>query len=248
MSEYVSLAQHGHVSVLPLDNGENRWTTPLARALDEALDEVEQTEGPHSLVTASSDPKFFSNGLDLDWITSKGDHEGGDRRVFGDEAMKLFARLMTFPMPTIAAVNGHAFGAGFMWALCHDQRVMRRDRGMMCANEMEIGVPIPEPELALFHHKLPRHAFYETVQFAKRWTGQEAFSSGFVQELADEDEVTTKAIERAEELSRFGANRENFKWHKEHIWGADAAINRTDGPAYMLHNNGDYPSGPQRST
>ena len=109
MSEYVSLEQHGHVSVLTLDNGENRWTTTMARALDEALDEVEQTEGPHSLVTASSDPKFFSNGLDLDWITSKGDHEGGDRRVFGDEAMKLFARLMTFPMPTIAAVNAVSY-------------------------------------------------------------------------------------------------------------------------------------------
>ena len=115
----------------------------MVRELNAALDEVEQTSGPQALVTASSDSKFFSNGLDLDWITSKGEHEGGDRKVFGDEAMKLFSRLITFPIPTIAAVNGHAFGAGFMWALCHDQRVMRRDRGMMCANEVEIGMAIP---------------------------------------------------------------------------------------------------------
>ena len=172
MNEYLTLEQHGHVSVLTLNNGENRWTTNMVRELNAALDEVEQTSGPQALVTASSDSKFFSNGLDLDWITSKGEHEGGDRKVFGDEAVKLFSRLITFPIPTIAAVNGHAFGAGFMWALCHDQRVMRRDRGMMCANEVEIGMAIPEPELALFHHKLPRHAFYETVQFAKRWTGE----------------------------------------------------------------------------
>ena len=158
MSEYITLEQHGHVSVLTLNNGENRWTTNMVREMNLALDEVEQTEGPQALVTASSDPKFFSNGLDLEWITSDGEHIGGDRKVFGDEAMKLFARLITFPMPTIAAVNGHAFGAGFMWALCHDQRVMRQDRGMMCANEVEIGMAIPEPELALFHHKLPRHA------------------------------------------------------------------------------------------
>ena len=245
MSEFLTLEQHGQVSVLTLDNGENRWTTTMVREIDKALDEVETTEGPHALVTASSDPKFFSNGLDLDWITSRGEHEGGDRRVFGDEAMKLFSRLITFPIPTICAVNGHAFGAGFMWALCHDQRVMRRDRGMMCANEIEIGVPIPEAELALFHHKLPRHAFYETVQFAKRWTGEEAFSAGFVQELADEDEVTSKAIERAQQLSRLGANRELFGWQKEHIWGAEAAINRSDGPAYMLANNADYPHPPR---
>ena len=111
MNEYLTLEQHGHVSVLTLDNGENRWTTSMVRELNAALDEVEQTSGPQALVTTSSDPKFFSNGLDLDWITSKGEHEGGDRKVFGDEAMKLFSRLITFPIPTIAAVNGHAFGA-----------------------------------------------------------------------------------------------------------------------------------------
>ena len=81
MSELVTLEQQGNVSVVTLDNGENRWTTTLVRELDKALDEVEATEGPHALVTASSDHKFFSNGLDLDWITSSGDHAGGDRRV-----------------------------------------------------------------------------------------------------------------------------------------------------------------------
>ena len=245
MNEYLTLEQHGQISVLTLNNGENRWTTNMVRDLNAALDEVEQTSGPQALVTASSDSKFFSNGLDLDWITSKGEHEGGDRKVFGDAAMKLFSRLITFPIPTIAAVNGHAFGAGFMCALCHDQRVMRRDRGMMCANEVEIGMAIPEPELALFHHKLPRHAFYETVQFAKRWTGEDAFSAGFVQELAEEGEVTDKAIERGEELARFGGNRNVFGWMKEHIWGPDAAINKVDGPAHMLANNGDYPHPPR---
>lgn len=124
---------------------------------------------------------------------------------------------------------------------------MRQDRGMMCANEVEIGMAIPEPELALFHHKLPRHAFYETVQFAKRWTGEEAFSAGFVQELARDDEVTDKAIERGEELSRFGDNRKVFGWMKEHIWGPEAAINKIDGPAHMLANNDKYPHPPRFS-
>ena len=57
---------------LTLNNGENRWTTSMVKELNAALDEVEQTSGPQALVTASSDSKFFSNGLDLDWITSKG--------------------------------------------------------------------------------------------------------------------------------------------------------------------------------
>ena len=72
MSELVTLEQHGQVSVITLDNGENRWTTTLVREVEKVLDEVEASEGPHALVTASSDQKFFSNGLDLDWITTKG--------------------------------------------------------------------------------------------------------------------------------------------------------------------------------
>ena len=93
-------------------------------------------------MTRSADQRFFSNGLDLGWITSKGEHPGGDRRVFATEAMALFARMITFPLPTVCAVNGHGFGAGLMIAMCHDVRVMRADRGYMCANEVELGFAI----------------------------------------------------------------------------------------------------------
>ena len=99
--------------------------------------------------------------------------------------MALFARVMTLPVPTVCALGGHAFGAGFMVALCHDVRIMRADRGFLCANEIEIGMSIPEPELALFRHKLSMSAFHQTVILAKRWGGQEALDAGVVQQLAE---------------------------------------------------------------
>ena len=80
--------------------------------------------------------------------------------------------MITLPIPTVCAIGGHAFGAGLMIALCHDQRVMRADRDLLCANEVELGFAIPEPELALFRHKMPMNAFYETVQLARRWTAK----------------------------------------------------------------------------
>lgn len=89
----------GTVCVLTMDAGENRWNTSFTRAFDAALDEVEATTGPTTLVTTSSNPKFFSNGLDLAWITgpAEGEAVGGERRVFAAEAMALFARLITPP-------------------------------------------------------------------------------------------------------------------------------------------------------
>ena len=97
--------------------------------------------------------KNFSNGLDLGWIQNPKDFPCRRSRVFASEFMSLMARLITLPIPSVCAVNGHAFGAGFMAAMCHDVRLMRQDRGFMCANELEIGMTIPTPELALFRTK-----------------------------------------------------------------------------------------------
>ncbi len=236
----LKIDQQEDVFVLTMTNGENRWSTTFTRAFDQALDEIEQSSGAAALVTASDDPKFFSNGLDLEWVSSKGEHPGGDRSVFGTEIMRLFARMITFPMPTICAINGHAFGAGLMIALCHDERIMREDRGYLCANEVELGMKIPQPELALFRHKIPMPAFYQTVQFARRWTGPDALSAGIVQQVTDQAANLDIAIERAQNLAHLANQRENFQWMKEHIYGENAAINGVHGPAYMLRNADKY--------
>jgi enoyl-CoA hydratase/carnithine racemase len=128
----VDLRRDGEVFVVTLDAGQNRWTTALVRELDSALAEVEASQGAAALVTVSSDPKFFSNGLDIDWWRSGGHHRGGDRAVFIDECLPLFARMIRMPVPTVCGIGGHAFGAGFMWALCHDLRLMNEERGLLC--------------------------------------------------------------------------------------------------------------------
>jgi len=219
-----------------MDDEENRWNTTFVRAFSKALDEVEASEGAASLVTTSSSAKFFSNGLDLEWRMSEGEHRGGDRDVFGAEFMTLMSRIITLPVPSIAAINGHAFGAGFMCALCHDIRFMREDRGFACANEVEIGMVIPNPELALFRHKLPMNTFFETVQLARRWTGPDAVASGVAQQAHPLESLLENAMNRAAELARLGANRKVYGRMKESIYGENAAINNPHGPAHMLRN------------
>ncbi len=232
----IDLRREGEVFILTMDDDENRWNTTFVRAFSHALDEVEASEGAASLVTTSSSNKFFSNGLDLEWRMSQGEHRGGDRDAFGAEFMTLMGRIITLPVPSIAAINGHAFGAGFMCALCHDIRFMREDRGFACANEVEIGMVIPNPELALFRHKLPMNTFFETVQLARRWTGPEAVASGVAQQAHPLESLLEKAISRAAELARLGANRKVYSRMKESIYGENAAINNPHGPAHMLKN------------
>lgn len=67
----IDLRRDGNVFTLVMDAGENRWNTTFARAFAAAIDELEAPEGPATLVTTSSDPKFFSKGLDLDWVRGR---------------------------------------------------------------------------------------------------------------------------------------------------------------------------------
>ena len=177
----IELEKKESIYFLSMNAGENRWNTSFVREFAKALDEIEKDEGPGALITSSKDPKFFSNGLDLDWMQDpKSNPDGGNRDVFGKEFMHLMGRFITLPIPTVCAINGHAFGAGFMLALTHDVRIMREDRGYLCANEIQLGLSIPRPELSLFKHKIPANAFYETVQLSKRWTGPDALDAGIV--------------------------------------------------------------------
>ncbi len=236
----IDLSREGNVFVLTMNDGENRWNTTFVREFANALDEVEASTGPAALVTASASEKFFSNGLDLEWLSPEGEHKGGDRKAFGGEFMELMGRIITLPVPTVCAINGHAFGAGFMSALCHDFRIMRSDRGFICANEVELGMMIPNPEIALFRHKIPMNAFFETVQLARRWTGPDALAAGIVQQTAELETLLDNAKAKAEELSRLGANRKIYGQMKENIYGENPSINNNHGPAYMLKNAKDF--------
>jgi enoyl-CoA hydratase/carnithine racemase len=237
----IELDREGDVFTITMNAGENRWNTVFVRAFARMLEEAAASTGAAALITTSSSEKFFSNGLDLDWIADPEAHpDGGDSGVFAAEFMALMGRLITFPMPTIAAVNGHAFGAGFMLALCHDLRLMREDRGFLCANEMQLGMRIPQPELALFRHKLPANTFFETVQLARRWTGQAALDAGIVQQTADADGLLALARQRAAELAPLGTNRAVYGGQKETLFGENSPLNGPHGAAHLLRNAREY--------
>ena len=227
----IILKKDDEVFHLTLDNGENRWDTNLVREINGALDEIEQSQGPAALVTSSSDTKFFSNGLDLDWISNAPSDE---RAEFSKEFMNLMGRLIMLPIPSICAINGHAFGAGFMFSLAHDLRFMRSDRGYLCANEIEIGMLIPDPEIALFRHKLPAHIFFETVQLARRWTGTAATDAGIVYQNANADCLMNEATDKARALAYLGANRTIYQKTKERLFGESSPINSEHGASYLL--------------
>jgi len=210
----VDLRRNGDVFVLTMRAGENRFNRASVNALNEALDTVEASSGPAALVTVGEE-KFFSNGLDLTWMSGDGRDEGS--RFVGD-VMRLLGRVLLLPVPTVAAVNGHAFAAGGMLALAHDFRIMRADRGFFCLPEIDIQFPLAPGMTALIACRLSPLVFRDTILTGARIGGTDAQALGIVDEAVAADEVLPRAIARAAALA--SKDRATYGALKRGMYGA----------------------------
>jgi enoyl-CoA hydratase/carnithine racemase len=191
------LERDGDVFVLRLEpDDENRFSLDWLDAVEAALDEAEAADSPRALVTAGSG-KFWSNGLDVDWIAANGDRVGW----YIGRVNALLARTLVSPVVTVAAVNGHAFGAGAIWSLAHDFRVMRADRGYFCLPEVDLGLPFTPVMSALVTGRLTPQAAHEAMTTGRRYGGERALVAGIVDQVADADRVLGASVEFARPLT-----------------------------------------------
>ncbi len=187
------LDRRDNVFVLDLGDGENRFGPGWIGSVNDALDEVEKADGPRALVTAATG-KFYSNGLDLDWLSGHADQH----QDYIASVHELLARTLSLPMVTVAALQGHTFAAGAMFSLAHDFRVMRADRGFWCLPEADINLPFTPGMSALIAGRLAPRTAHEAMITARRYGGHEALAAGIVDRAVAEDAVLGTAVDLAQ--------------------------------------------------
>lgn len=195
------LERDGDVFVLYLGNqgqtdSENRFHPDWMDEVHALLDEVAASEGKAALVTTSTG-KFYTNGLDTDYIFGNFDK----LHPYLDRSHTIFTRLLTFPLATVAAINGHAFGAGAMMATSHDFRVMRSDRGYYCLPEVSLGMPFTVGMNALMTNRLGNQVAVEAMTTGTRYAAADALQRGIVDDTAEADQVLAAAVARAGALT-----------------------------------------------
>lgn len=204
-----TLKRDDDVYVLDLGDDENRFHPDWLAGVNAALDEVDGAPAP--LVTTASG-RIYSNGLDLDWL---GQH--GDRlQTYVADVQALLARMLEFPVPTVAAIPGHVFAAGAMFALAHDFRVMRADRGFFCLPEVDINIPFTPGMAALIQCKLVPATAHEAMTTGRRFGGTDAAAAGLVDTAVAEAEVLATALTRARGLA--GKNPQTLKAIKAQMY------------------------------
>jgi Delta3-Delta2-enoyl-CoA isomerase len=191
-----SLSRDGDVCLLNLGDDENRFSPDWVTSTRALLQEVAAMPAPAALITVA-DGKFWSNGLDLDWLGGNLDQAAS----YIGEVQGLFADVLTMPVPTVAAIQGHCFAAGAMLALAHDWRTMRADRGFFCLPEVDIQIPFTPGMDALIRAKLPIATAIDAMTTGRRYGGADAAAAGIVTSAVDEGQVLAAALEIAVPLA-----------------------------------------------
>jgi enoyl-CoA hydratase/carnithine racemase len=188
----MDITDHGAgIRVVQLGDGLNAVDDGFLDALGETLDRVEGDADATALVTTGSG-KHYSNGFDLEFL---GGLEQTAAAAFLDRTATTLARILTFPLPTVAAINGHAFGAGAMLVLAHDLRAQNAERGWFCLPEIDLGLQFAPFQLALITSRLTTATVEEAILSGRRYDGAASLAAGIVHAVATPDKLVTTAAE-----------------------------------------------------
>lgn len=222
------------IFTIQMHDGENRFTPAMIRCLNEALDciesliedykkgfdrlfegtiiinhdeGIEKTMKKGCLIVTGKD-KVFSLGLDLQSLYDQKDAAEAFRHGYAT----LLARLTTFPLVSVALINGHAVAGGLLLSLACDYRVMRDGPGggLVAMNEIHLPSSIPAGMVALLVARCgdPRVA-RDLMLLGRRVKSAEAKKMGIIDELVDPMEL--KAFERVTEFFAFDRSHDLLK-------------------------------------
>lgn len=193
------LTRRDAVAILTLDRQEvlNALSFALLRDIGEAIDQV-ATSDARALIVTGAGPKAFCAGADIKELRGRSLIE---QKRGAELGQSVFAKLDTLPIPSIAVINGHAFGGGLELAMACTFR--------LAARQAKMG--LPEVKLGLIPgyggtQRLPRLVgearALEMIMTGRTVEAEEACRVGLVNRLIDGDPLDA-GLAFARELTGF---------------------------------------------
>lgn len=190
----VRSAVHDGVATLTLDDPDHRnaLTLPMVSEISDLLDDLEADPAVGALVVTGEPPAFCA-GADLSHLSSSADGgaESGLRSIY-----EGFLRIGRSPLPTLAAVNGAAVGAGMNLALACDVRLAAH-RARFDTRFLQLGLHPGGGHTWLSQRIAGPQAVLATVLFGEVLDGAEAERVGLVWRCLPDDDLLPAAQEMA---------------------------------------------------
>ncbi|KAL7608049.1 hypothetical protein Lser_V15G13994 [Lactuca serriola] len=204
-----TLEKRGNVFFLTLTGDgrdEHRLNPTLIASIRSALSEAKSQSTHSTALITVAEGKFFSNGFDLAWAKSASGGSPSEAVNLLFHMVELFkdlvADFISLPMPTIAAVTGHAAAAGQLLAMSHDYVLMSRHRGVLYMSEVDIGMALPEYVSVLMRSKVAKPNVRRDVLLrGVKVKAEEAVAKGLIDAAYGNREKTVEGgVRLAEEL------------------------------------------------
>jgi enoyl-CoA hydratase len=164
--------------------------------LDRALVAIGERSARALILTGHG--AMFSAGLDLKEIPRYG---RAQQNLMLARLNELIHRLYAMPIPTVAAVNGHAIAGGLVLVLACDWRIAVQGGALFGLTEIRAGVPYPASANAVVQAELTPAAARELVLAGKNHGPERALALGIVDELQPASLVLERSQAKARELA-----------------------------------------------
>jgi enoyl-CoA hydratase/carnithine racemase len=212
----MSLRNDGKVATISMDNGKNTHNLEFAQQLLNLLKQVEAEKTNKALILTSSDEKNWTQGIDVMWLM--GSIQSGkkdDVKAFLSTMDEIYALMLQYPMPIIAAINGHTFGNGVVLACACDYRFMRNDRGYICFPEVDMNIPFVPGLLDVILKAIPQYKFNDMMLSGRRIEAEEMAAANFINRTFTS--VEALQIGALEFAQTFNKSRAIFAEHKRRL-------------------------------
>jgi enoyl-CoA hydratase len=187
---FIRTEREGRVAVVTLDDPQRRnaLNLELCGELAATMDQLEGDDGVGAVVITGAAPAFCA-GADLTQL-------GASRRDGLLAIYEGFLRVASSPLPTIAAVNGPAVGAGMNLALAADVRLAGRS-ARFDTRFLDLGIHPGGGHTWMLRRIVGPQAAMAMVVFGQRLDGEQAERVGLAWRCVDDDELLAASIEMA---------------------------------------------------
>jgi len=141
---------------------------------------------------------MFSGGFDLGEF-KKGPEAG---RAMVHRGFELLVRLYSFPLPLVAACTGHGIAMGAFIIMACDRRIGSRGDFKMSLPETAIGMDLPPILVELTASRISRQHMTRVALLSEVYNPEQAMEAGFIDEVVDASELTTRSKAVAEQLAQ----------------------------------------------
>jgi enoyl-CoA hydratase len=189
----VLVEKRDRVAVVTLNDPDRRnsLTGPMVDEIVETFDALEADDGVGAVVITGAGPGFCA-GADLGNLGSSATTSGsGFRSIY-----EGFLRVGRSTLPTLAAVNGAAVGAGMNLALACDLRVAARSAKFDC-RFLDLGLHPGGGHTWMLRDAVGKHNAAAMVLFGQILRGDEAERYGLVWKAVDDEQLIDASVEIA---------------------------------------------------